>query len=225
MTAAASSSSSSSPQMQRFAEGVPASGEIRVCLQLGLGSFCHEAPALLGSRVCPDTFSHSHRAVDGGASLCPAWVCWRVPAPPVPCSRGLISTCLFIRGSRRGHAHPPTFIDPTSPTHLSLTFQAILCFAGDSDTAIVNPCYDGTHVCDTTARCQPGAGLQYSCECTAGYRGDGQDCVGECRWHCSLRPPRLGLATWVMGAILACAFPPGLRATGKAWGALFSQGN
>ncbi|KYO47226.1 nidogen-1 [Alligator mississippiensis] len=48
---------------------------------------------------------------------------------------------------------------------------------GDSDTAIVNPCYDGTHVCDTTARCQPGAGLQYSCECTAGYRGDGQDCV------------------------------------------------
>uniref|UniRef100_A0A7M4F0X5 Nidogen 2 n=1 Tax=Crocodylus porosus TaxID=8502 RepID=A0A7M4F0X5_CROPO len=53
---------------------------------------------------------------------------------------------------------------------------------GDSDTAVVNPCYDGTHVCDTTARCQPGTGLQYSCECTAGYRGDGQDCmdIDEC---------------------------------------------
>ncbi|XP_014375969.1 nidogen-2 [Alligator sinensis] len=53
---------------------------------------------------------------------------------------------------------------------------------GDSDTAVVNPCYDGTHVCDTTARCQPGAGLQYSCECTAGYCGDGQDCmdIDEC---------------------------------------------
>uniref|UniRef100_A0A8C8VMN7 Nidogen 2 n=1 Tax=Pelusios castaneus TaxID=367368 RepID=A0A8C8VMN7_9SAUR len=51
---------------------------------------------------------------------------------------------------------------------------------GDSpcdDPGPVNPCYDGTHACDTTARCQPGAGLAYTCECTAGYRGDGRDCV------------------------------------------------
>uniref|UniRef100_A0A8C8SBX3 Nidogen 2 n=1 Tax=Pelusios castaneus TaxID=367368 RepID=A0A8C8SBX3_9SAUR len=45
------------------------------------------------------------------------------------------------------------------------------------DPGPVNPCYDGTHACDTTARCQPGAGLAYTCECTAGYRGDGRDCV------------------------------------------------
>uniref|UniRef100_A0A8C3PBM4 Nidogen 2 n=1 Tax=Chrysemys picta bellii TaxID=8478 RepID=A0A8C3PBM4_CHRPI len=45
----------------------------------------------------------------------------------------------------------------------------------EGDTA--NPCYDGTHACDTTARCQPGTGLDYTCECTAGYRGDGRDCV------------------------------------------------
>uniref|UniRef100_K7FUV6 Nidogen 2 n=1 Tax=Pelodiscus sinensis TaxID=13735 RepID=K7FUV6_PELSI len=47
---------------------------------------------------------------------------------------------------------------------------------GGADMSAVNPCYDGTHACDTSARCQPGAGLEYTCECTAGYRGDGRDC-------------------------------------------------
>ncbi|XP_042316860.1 nidogen-2 [Sceloporus undulatus] len=52
----------------------------------------------------------------------------------------------------------------------------------DSDLVALNPCYDGTHTCDTTARCQPGSGLDYSCECTAGYWGDGNECtdVNEC---------------------------------------------
>ncbi|XP_077180168.1 nidogen-2 isoform X2 [Paroedura picta] len=46
----------------------------------------------------------------------------------------------------------------------------------------VNPCYDGTHSCDTTARCQVGSGLDYTCECTTGYWGDGKECtdVNEC---------------------------------------------
>ncbi|XP_044872455.1 nidogen-2 isoform X1 [Mauremys mutica] len=48
---------------------------------------------------------------------------------------------------------------------------------GGTDLSTVNPCYDGTHACDTTARCQPGTGLDYTCECTVGYRGDGRDCV------------------------------------------------
>ncbi|XP_067411280.1 nidogen-2 [Emydura macquarii macquarii] len=48
---------------------------------------------------------------------------------------------------------------------------------GGSGPSHVNPCYDGTHACDTSARCQPGLGLGYTCECTAGYRGDGRDCV------------------------------------------------
>uniref|UniRef100_A0A8D2IXY9 Nidogen 2 n=1 Tax=Varanus komodoensis TaxID=61221 RepID=A0A8D2IXY9_VARKO len=47
----------------------------------------------------------------------------------------------------------------------------------DSGSVPLNPCYDGSHTCDTTARCQPGAGLDFTCECTSGYRGDGRECV------------------------------------------------
>ncbi|XP_004371146.1 nidogen-2 [Trichechus manatus latirostris] len=48
---------------------------------------------------------------------------------------------------------------------------------GDSDPAPVNPCYDGSHTCDTTAQCHPGTGLAYTCECAPGYQGDGRSCV------------------------------------------------
>ncbi|KAL8168682.1 UNVERIFIED_CONTAM: Nidogen-2, partial [Gekko kuhli] len=52
----------------------------------------------------------------------------------------------------------------------------------DSVPTTLNPCYDGTHSCDTTARCQPSSGLDYTCECTTGYWGDGKECtdVNEC---------------------------------------------
>ncbi|XP_065257208.1 nidogen-1 [Emys orbicularis] len=45
-----------------------------------------------------------------------------------------------------------------------------------------NPCYTGTHGCDTNAVCRPGAGNQFSCECSVGFRGDGRVCydVDEC---------------------------------------------
>ncbi|XP_074960432.1 nidogen-2 isoform X2 [Phalacrocorax aristotelis] len=46
----------------------------------------------------------------------------------------------------------------------------------------VNPCHDNTHTCEATARCQPGTGMEYTCECAAGYRRDGRGCreVDEC---------------------------------------------
>uniref|UniRef100_A0A8C7FJT0 Nidogen 2 n=1 Tax=Oncorhynchus kisutch TaxID=8019 RepID=A0A8C7FJT0_ONCKI len=46
----------------------------------------------------------------------------------------------------------------------------------------VNPCYSGTHDCDTTAQCLPGEGQQYQCQCATGYMGDGRNCydVDEC---------------------------------------------
>ncbi|XP_017514198.3 nidogen-2 [Manis javanica] len=52
----------------------------------------------------------------------------------------------------------------------------------DSDPAPVNPCYDGSHACDTTAQCHPGTGTDYTCECAPGYQGDGRSCadVNEC---------------------------------------------
>ncbi|XP_048340635.1 LOW QUALITY PROTEIN: nidogen-2 [Sphaerodactylus townsendi] len=51
-----------------------------------------------------------------------------------------------------------------------------------SGPTLVNPCYDGTHSCDTTARCQAGPSLDYTCECTTGYYGDGKECtdINEC---------------------------------------------
>ncbi|XP_012378990.2 nidogen-2 isoform X3 [Dasypus novemcinctus] len=48
---------------------------------------------------------------------------------------------------------------------------------GDSDPTTVNPCYDGSHTCDTTAQCHPGTGVDYTCECAPGYQGDGRSCV------------------------------------------------
>ncbi|KAM5235573.1 LOW QUALITY PROTEIN: nidogen-2 [Ctenodactylus gundi] len=47
----------------------------------------------------------------------------------------------------------------------------------DSDPAPANPCYDGSHTCDTTAQCHPGTGVDYTCECAPGYQGDGRSCV------------------------------------------------
>uniref|UniRef100_A0A8D0LAE2 Nidogen-1 n=1 Tax=Sphenodon punctatus TaxID=8508 RepID=A0A8D0LAE2_SPHPU len=45
-----------------------------------------------------------------------------------------------------------------------------------------NPCYTGTHSCDTNAACRPGTGNRYTCECSVGFRGDGRVCydIDEC---------------------------------------------
>ncbi|NXL25057.1 NID2 protein, partial [Setophaga kirtlandii] len=52
----------------------------------------------------------------------------------------------------------------------------------DAENPGVSPCHDGSHTCEAPARCQPGVGTEYTCECTAGYRGDGRGCrdVDEC---------------------------------------------
>ncbi|KAJ8411886.1 hypothetical protein AAFF_G00155240 [Aldrovandia affinis] len=51
-----------------------------------------------------------------------------------------------------------------------------------AEPVLVNPCYSGTHDCDTLAQCLPGEGQQFLCQCAAGYRGDGRSCydVDEC---------------------------------------------
>ncbi|XP_014726970.1 PREDICTED: nidogen-2 [Sturnus vulgaris] len=52
----------------------------------------------------------------------------------------------------------------------------------EAENPVVSPCHDGTHACEAPARCQPGVGTEYTCECTAGYRQDGRGCrdVDEC---------------------------------------------
>ncbi|XP_045902230.1 nidogen-1-like [Micropterus dolomieu] len=46
-----------------------------------------------------------------------------------------------------------------------------------------NPCFTGRHSCDINAACRPGEGLQFTCECTNGFAGDGRNChdIDECR--------------------------------------------
>uniref|UniRef100_A0A8C5P9T4 Nidogen 1 n=1 Tax=Leptobrachium leishanense TaxID=445787 RepID=A0A8C5P9T4_9ANUR len=51
-----------------------------------------------------------------------------------------------------------------------------------------NPCYSGTHSCDTNAVCRPGQGNQFICECSSGFRGDGRSCydIDECQEQASI---------------------------------------
>ncbi|XP_008336064.2 nidogen-1-like, partial [Cynoglossus semilaevis] len=39
-----------------------------------------------------------------------------------------------------------------------------------------NPCFTGRHGCDTNAVCRPGDGNQFTCQCAAGFNGDGRVC-------------------------------------------------
>ncbi|KAM4591603.1 nidogen-1 [Odontesthes bonariensis] len=45
-----------------------------------------------------------------------------------------------------------------------------------------NPCFTGRHGCDTNAVCRPGQGTQFTCQCIAGFNGDGRTCydIDEC---------------------------------------------
>ncbi|XP_067092581.1 nidogen-1 [Osmerus mordax] len=48
---------------------------------------------------------------------------------------------------------------------------------------VENPCFTGRHGCDTNAVCRPGQGNLFTCECSAGFIGDGRTChdIDECR--------------------------------------------
>uniref|UniRef100_A0A8D3DRR1 Nidogen 1 n=1 Tax=Scophthalmus maximus TaxID=52904 RepID=A0A8D3DRR1_SCOMX len=69
-----------------------------------------------------------------------------------------------------------------------------------SDLPEQNPCFTGRHGCDINAVCRPGDGLQFSCECSAGFAGDGRYChdVDECREN-----------LWLCGSNAVCSNQPG----------------
>ncbi|XP_078069535.1 nidogen-1 [Mustelus asterias] len=58
----------------------------------------------------------------------------------------------------------------------------------DSSSVNQNPCYIGTHGCDTNAACRPEQGNRFTCECSAGFYGDGLTCydLDECRENPSI---------------------------------------
>nr|XP_055040010.1 nidogen-1-like isoform X2 [Misgurnus anguillicaudatus] len=51
-----------------------------------------------------------------------------------------------------------------------------------SGTPEQNPCFTGRHGCDTNAVCRPGQEKDFTCECAAGFNGDGRICydIDEC---------------------------------------------
>uniref|UniRef100_A0A671VDF2 Nidogen 1 n=1 Tax=Sparus aurata TaxID=8175 RepID=A0A671VDF2_SPAAU len=63
-----------------------------------------------------------------------------------------------------------------------------------------NPCFTGRHGCDINAVCKPGDGLQFTCECSSGFTGDGRYCYDAD--ECSETPQ-------VCGANAVCSNQPG----------------
>ncbi|XP_035022947.2 nidogen-1 [Hippoglossus stenolepis] len=63
-----------------------------------------------------------------------------------------------------------------------------------------NPCFTGRHGCDINAVCRPGEGLRFTCECAAGFTGDGRYChdIDECRE-----------TSWICGSSSVCSNQPG----------------
>ncbi|XP_033918384.1 nidogen-2 isoform X4 [Melopsittacus undulatus] len=88
----------------------------------------------------------------------------------------------LLAQQRLSVAHAFTLYD--SQEHvLRYALAAHIGSAGDNaENSPVNPCHDSTHTCEATAHCQPGTGMEYTCECAAGYRRDGRGCrdVDEC---------------------------------------------
>uniref|UniRef100_A0A8V5H8H2 Uncharacterized protein n=1 Tax=Melopsittacus undulatus TaxID=13146 RepID=A0A8V5H8H2_MELUD len=88
----------------------------------------------------------------------------------------------LLAQQRLSVAHAFTLYD--SQEHvLRYALAAHIGSAGDNaENSPVNPCHDSTHTCEATAHCQPGTGMEYTCECAAGYRRDGRGCrdMDEC---------------------------------------------
>lgn len=68
----------------------------------------------------------------------------------------------------------------TNESWIRILFPSLpVCAAYIPDPVQVNPCYSGSHDCDTTAQCVPGEGQHYACVCATGYTGDGRNCYGK----------------------------------------------
>uniref|UniRef100_A0A8C1RKD5 Nidogen 1a n=1 Tax=Cyprinus carpio TaxID=7962 RepID=A0A8C1RKD5_CYPCA len=86
-----------------------------------------------------------------------------------------------------------------------------------------NPCFTGRHGCDTNAVCRPGQGNQFTCECAAGFTGDGRACnevqrpVDPCRigtHDCDV--PERARCSYTGGSSYICTCLPGFMGDGRS---------
>uniref|UniRef100_A0A7N8WWF6 Nidogen 1b n=1 Tax=Mastacembelus armatus TaxID=205130 RepID=A0A7N8WWF6_9TELE len=85
-----------------------------------------------------------------------------------------------------------------------------------------NPCFTGRHGCDVNAMCRPGDGLHFTCECAAGFTGDGRYCHEENRPvdHChrgshDCDAPERALCSYTGGSSYVCSCLPGFVGDGR----------
>lgn len=99
----------------------------------------------------------------------------------------LIHLCIFLPFllplSLPHRTPPPPFFSQCpfyffSSSASSPLFASTLSTVEPTWPQLVNPCYSGSHDCDTTAQCVPLEGQTFRCQCATGYRGDGRNCYG-----------------------------------------------
>ncbi|KAM8818481.1 nidogen-1 isoform 2-T2 [Rhynchonycteris naso] len=94
-----------------------------------------------------------------------------------------------------------------------------------SPDALQNPCYIGTHGCDTNAACRPGPATQFTCECSIGFQGDGHTCYAVVDQHpinycmtglhdCDI--PQRAQCVYTGGSSYTCSCLPGFSGDGRA---------
>ncbi|XP_068444754.1 nidogen-1-like [Clinocottus analis] len=90
-------------------------------------------------------------------------------AGPAPSTQQLSVDHVFVMFESYNHLIRYAMSNKIGSVHSSLPEQ--------------NPCFTGRHGCDINAACRPADGLRFTCECAAGFTGDGRYChdTDECR--------------------------------------------
>uniref|UniRef100_A0A3P8QDR2 Nidogen 1b n=1 Tax=Astatotilapia calliptera TaxID=8154 RepID=A0A3P8QDR2_ASTCA len=115
---------------------------------------------------------------------------------------------IFVMFDANNHLIRYAMSNKIGPIHSSLLEQ--------------NPCFSGRHGCDINAVCTPGEGVRFSCECTAGFAGDGRYCHEENRPvdHCQRGShdcdvPQRALCRYTGGSAYICSCLPGFEGNGR----------
>uniref|UniRef100_I3KP00 Nidogen 1 n=1 Tax=Oreochromis niloticus TaxID=8128 RepID=I3KP00_ORENI len=115
---------------------------------------------------------------------------------------------IFVMFDANNHLIRYAMSNKIGPIHSSLLEQ--------------NPCFSGRHGCDINAVCRPGEGVRFSCECTAGFTGDGRYCHEENRPvdHCQRGShdcdvPQRALCSYTGGSAYICSCLPGFEGNGR----------